>query len=297
MSLSFRQLQVVRAVCREGSVTAAAAALDVSQPAVSIMLRDCAAASGFPLFQRRQGRLQPTAELRTILRDLDQVFDGMERIGRLMEDMRDASIGTLLLAATPSLVDTMLTPALALFRRARPRVQVSALAMDNMAVIAEVERERVDLALALSPLGDPDVRQFELCRRSLVCVLPAGHPLARRDQVSPQDLVPYPLISFSRSLPIGQLVERGFREAGLARRIAIEVNQTSAAYAMVRAGLGVAVVDPFLTADARDPGIVRVRLVPATPISAIVLLPGRGTPSRLTMMFLASLRRAVATLP
>ena len=61
MSLSFRQLQIIGAVGRSGSVTGAAAALGISQPAVSMMLKDCTQAAGFPLFVRRQGRLQPTA--------------------------------------------------------------------------------------------------------------------------------------------------------------------------------------------------------------------------------------------
>jgi DNA-binding transcriptional LysR family regulator len=297
MSLSFRQLEIVRAVCRQGSVTAAAAALGISQPAVSMMLRECTAETGFPLFQRRQGRLQPTAELRLILRDLDQVFDGMERIGRLMEDMRDASIGTLQLAATPTLADNLLPRALALFRRSRPRVQITIQAMDNTGVVGQVLQERVDLGLVLSPVGEQDVRLIELCTRPLVCVLPPDNPLAQRGTVALQDLAPHPLISFSRSLPLGNLVERCFRDAGIARRIAIEVNQSSVACAMVRAGLGIAIIDPFFLMDGQDHGVVRLRLMPAADVSAQALLPGNAAPSRLTLMFLASLRRAAAMAP
>ncbi|MBR0667417.1 LysR family transcriptional regulator [Roseomonas hellenica] len=297
MPLSFRQLEIVRAVCRQGSVTAAAAALDISQPAVSMMLRESAAVTGFPLFQRRQGRLQPTAELRLILRDLDQVFDGMERIGRLMEDMRDASIGTLQLAATPTLADNLLPRALALFRRSRPRVQISIQAMDNTGVVGQVLQERVDLGLVLSPVGEPDVRLVDLCTRPLVCILPPDNPLARRRTVALGELGPYPLISFSRSLPLGNLVERCFRAAGVARRIAIEVNQSSVACAMVRAGLGIAIIDPFFLMDGQDHGVAQLALAPAADVSAQALLPGNATPSRLTLMFLANLRRAAATAP
>jgi len=52
MPLTLRQLEMIRAVSRHGSVTAAAGALGVSQPAVSMMLRDCTAAAGFSLFMR-----------------------------------------------------------------------------------------------------------------------------------------------------------------------------------------------------------------------------------------------------
>jgi DNA-binding transcriptional LysR family regulator len=102
MSLTLRQLAVVRAVCRHGSVTAAADALAISQPAVSMMLRDCTKVAGFPLFLRRQGRLQPTTEMRGLLSELERVFEGVERIDRLLEDMRDTVIGTVQVVVTPT---------------------------------------------------------------------------------------------------------------------------------------------------------------------------------------------------
>ena len=130
MGLSFRQLEVLRAVARHGAVTAAASDLRVSQPAVSMMLRECAAAAGFPLFMRRQGRLQPTPELRVFLDDIERVFSGVERINRLIEDMRDASVGSVVVAVTPALADSLLPSAIAAFRRTRPRIQVTVQAMD-----------------------------------------------------------------------------------------------------------------------------------------------------------------------
>ena len=133
--MTLRQLEVVRAVCRHGSVTAAASALNVSQPAISMMLRECALITGFPLFLRRQGRLQPTAETRALLTELDRVFEGVERIGRLVHDMRDTGIGSVQIAATPTLADHLVPPAVAAFRLARPRIQVAIRTMDNLSVV------------------------------------------------------------------------------------------------------------------------------------------------------------------
>lgn len=291
MSLSFRQLEVIRAVARHGSVTLAAAALGISQPAVSMLLRDSAALAGFPLFLRRQGRLQPSAEARVLLADLDRVFEGVERINRLVEDMRDTSIGSVQIAATPTLADNLLPRAIALLKRARPRLQIVVHTMDNPGVLDTVQRERVDFGLVLTPIGDPDLRRVELCSGPLIAVVQPGHPLAGRGTVRPPDLADYPLISFSRSLPLGHLVERTFREAGVPRRIALEVTQSSVACALARTGIGVAVTDPFLLAEPRDHGVVRLRLEPATPVSALALLPRDGHPARPALLLLAALRR------
>jgi DNA-binding transcriptional LysR family regulator len=297
MPLSFRQLEVIRAVSRHGSVTLAAAQLGISQPAVSMLLRDGAALAGFPLFRRRQGRLQPTPETRLLLGDLDRVFEGVERVNRLVEDLRDSSVGSVQVAATPTLAENLLPAALALLRRARPRLQLVVQTLDNPGVIDAVLRERVDFGLALTPFGEPELRRIELTSGPLIAVVAPGHPLAGRGAVSPRDLADYPLISFSRSLPLGHLVEQAFREAGVPRRIALEVTQSSLAAAMARAGIGVAVTDPFLLLDARDHGVVRLALRPAPVVGAMALLPRQSQPGRAALLLLAALRRLARSLP
>ncbi|MGG5822360.1 LysR family transcriptional regulator [Falsiroseomonas sp. HW251] len=297
MKLSFRQLEVIRAVALHGSVTAAATDLGVSQPAVSMMLRECATSAGFPLFLRGQGRLQPTAELRVFLDEMHRVFKGLERIDRLVGDIRDASVGSVVVAATPTLADNLLPVAVAAFRRARPRIQITVQTMDNLSAVEAVTQGGVDFGLVLTPIAETDARLVPLCAGELVCVVPIDHPLTRLATVGPQDIAPYPLISFSRSLPLGHLVEQNFREAGVPRRIALEVNQSSTALALVRAGAGIAWIDPFLLLDDRDHGVARLRVAPRSMVTAQALVPSQGTLSRPALMLLAAIRRQGSAMP
>lgn len=296
MSLSLKQLQIVYMVATSGSVTAAAEALGVSQPAVSMLLRDCSRDAGFPLFMRRQGRLQPTAETRTLLTDLERVFDGVDRIGRLIDDMGDTTIGSINITATAVLADNILPTAIAQFQQSRPRIQISIKTTDTPRVIASVVREEVDLGLALSPLIPHDARAIDLVAADLIAVVHSGHELAQYDVVGPQDILPYRLISFSRAQPIGALVEKAFREAKTPRRIAIKVNQSSVACALARAGAGVAVIDPFWLAGTRDSAITCLKFHPTTPINAQVLVSKNAPLSRPARMFIASMRRTVRDL-
>ncbi len=291
MSLTLRQLEIVRAVCRHGSVTAAAVTLSISQPAVSMALRDCARSAGFPLFLRKQGRLQPTAETRGLLADLERVFDGVERIGRLLGDMRETNIGTIEVAVTPTLADNLLPPAVAAFQAARPGIRITIRTMDNLGVVDAVMQERVDFGLVLTPLGQPHGRLIALCAGALVCVVAPGHALAGRHTVTPHDLAPYTLISFSRSLPLGNLVEAAFRQAGVPRRIGIEVRQSSVACALARAGAGVAIIDPFMLVDPRDHSIVALRLLPETRVTAQALVPRDAPLSRPALLLLSAIRK------
>jgi DNA-binding transcriptional LysR family regulator len=296
MLLTLRQLQVVRAVSQWGSVTRASLALGISQPAVSMLLRESAGITGFPLFVRRQGRLQPTAETKVLIADLDRIFEGVDRVNRLIEDMRDQKVGMVHIAATPTLADNLVPPAVALFRKSRPQVRVTIHTMDNLSVVAAVAKEQVDFGLALSPAGWREGRVLELGVANLVCIVPKDHALATKACVTPRDLAEVPLISFSRSLPLGHLVDRVFRAAGVPQRIAMEVNQSSLACGLVRAGAGVAILDPFWLLNDNDHGIVKLRLEPPTPVAAHALFPPIGSLSRVALRLLAAIQNKAAGL-
>jgi DNA-binding transcriptional LysR family regulator len=291
MSLTFRQLQVLHAVSRNGSVTGAAAALGVSQPAVSMLLRECARTAGFALFVRRQGRLQPTAETAGLLTELDRIFSGVDRINRVIEDMRVTAVGSIQIAATPTLADNLLPQAIALFQQTRPNIRILIEAVDNFSVVDAVGREQADLGLALSPFMHVDARQIELFTAELVCVVHQDSPLASRGTITPGDLADYPLISFRKTLPLGLVVEEAFKKAGVTQRIALEVNQSSVACALARAGAGVAIIDPFWLTGDRERNLVRLKLRPRAEVSAQVLVSKNTNLSRPARLFLAALRK------
>jgi DNA-binding transcriptional LysR family regulator len=297
MSLTLRQLQIIRAVNRWGSMTQAAEALGISQPAVSMMLRESTDIAGFPLFLRKQGRLQPSGETRELIADLERIFEGVDRVNRLVEDMRDMKVGSVHIAATPTLADNLVPAAVALFRKSHPHVRITIHTMDNLSVAEHVAEEHVDFGLALSPAASDGDLKIDLVTADLICLVHRDNPLAMRESVTPGDLAGMPLISFSRSLPLGQLVERAFQRAKVPQKITLEVNQSSLAYALVRVDAGVAIVDPFWMFDASDDRVVRLKLLPQIRVSAQALLPTRGTLPRSARRFLASLRAVAESLP
>ena len=226
-----------------------------------------------------------------LLSELERVFNGVDRINRVIEDMRATTVGTIQIAATPTLADNLLPPAIALFHRTRPNVRIIASAMDNFSVVGEVAREHVDIGLALSPFTHVDARQIELCAAELVCIVPQDSPLATRGSVTPVDLADYPLISFRKTLPLGLLVEEAFRKAGVTQNFSLEVNQSSVACALVRAGAGVAIVDPFWLIDNSERGLVRLTLRPRAEVSAQALVSKNASLSRPAQLFLTALRK------
>ncbi|MGP1613759.1 MAG: LysR substrate-binding domain-containing protein [Pollutimonas bauzanensis] len=300
MHLTVRQMEVIRAVSRHGSVGEAASALGVSQPAVSLMLRECALQAGFPFFVRKRGRLQATRETLEIMGELNRLFDGIARVNRLVGDMRTLTEGTIQIATVPTIAENLLTPTSVKFREEWPQIQISVIATDNVSVSDHVFQERVDFGIVLAPLSEDgrmiEGRLIDLCEAELVCVVPEESPLARLPVLRPQDLAPYPLISFNKNLPLGALVEESYRMAGVKRKIALEVTLTAVAYSLARSGAGVAIIDPFYLLTGRNQGVATVRYEPRTPVKAQLLLPNNTSLSRPAQLFVAALKKTAVAL-
>jgi len=87
--MNLRQIEAFRAVMTEGSVTQAAVALGVTQPAVSCLIANLEESMGFLLFKRHRGRFQPTGEAEIFLEDAERLLASHSRATRTARDIRD----------------------------------------------------------------------------------------------------------------------------------------------------------------------------------------------------------------
>lgn len=296
MLLGLRELEVFRAVMQEGSVTAAAALLRVSQPAVSKMLQQAEARLGFALFLRQGRRLRPSAEAMALFPETLNAFAALDLVQRLAGDLRAGRAGVLSVAAIPSLANSILPAALARFRAARPDVSVVLHAVQAPEALRLMEQARVDVAAIIGPVGGADVQVVETCATELGCLMPEGHELAGRAALGPADLAPYPLISPGGQWPLGGLLGVAFADADVPLRIALEVPQATVAGALVREGAGIAVLDGFGLASARRDGAALVvrPFRPRMLSVARLLRPRHRPPSRLAEAFRATLVEVAA---
>jgi len=294
MPFRLRPFQVFRTVMETGSVTEAARILNVSQPAVSRALQQAEDELGFPLFVRERGGIQPTAEARALLPELLRAFAAIEVVQRFSGDLKDSRAGLVIVAATPALANSLLPAAIRRFRAERPEVRVALHTVLNHEVVDMVAGNRAELGLVLIPAEDSATLARELCAGDLVCITPQDHPLAGRRSIAASDLLAWPLISFSASLPIGALIEDAFERQGLRRAITIEVTQSSSACALVRAGAGVAVVDSFALSEGAEPGLAVLPFTPSVHIRAKLLSGRHRPPSRLARIFVGVVETIVA---
>jgi DNA-binding transcriptional LysR family regulator len=242
--MNLRQLEVFHAIMRTGSVTAAAQALHVSQPAISAVLKHAEQQLKFKLFERLGGRLQATPEAIALMPDVAEIFGRIDTLERLVNDMRDGIVGRLVLATSPTLVNAFLPRAVALFHQRRPGMTLAIQSMSTPDVVERVARREVDFGLVYGPVADAGVEAEPLLNSEIACVVPAGHALAARPFVDASDLADEPVISLGATTRLGQAIEAECLAAGFAPpSITIEASSSMTACLMVGEGAGVALVD------------------------------------------------------
>ncbi len=269
--MNFKEMEVFRHVMATGSVIGAATALNISQPAVSQMLKQAEGNLGFKLFTRQKKRLIPTSEAHALLPEVLGAFGAINSVARLAADIRAGRSGRLTIAAAPTIAHGLLPLAVRQFQEHRPDVAFNLRSATAEEVIKLVADHRVDLGFILGNIGDARILSMDLQSPDIACVLPPNHVLSERQFLSLGDLAGVPLVTVFRHLPIGSLLAQMFEDANIPQVMAAEVSQSSLACAMANAGVGIAVVDGFAAMAAQSMGMKAVPFRPAASIPARIL--------------------------
>lgn len=247
MSLNLRQIEVFRAVMITGSIRGASELLFVSEPAVSRLLSHTEQRIGFALFERIRGRLHATAEAKKLFPEVETVYDCVKRVNEMARDLCEHQEGILNLVASPSLGQMLIPNAIAEYRHSHPNVKLTFHYLTFMPLTERLLKRQADLAVTILPADHPNLEQEVIGEAKLVCVFPDNHPLSKRTEVSVQDLLAFPFISYDRNSPFGKMVQTVFTQydANQTVKAVAEVGSPQNACALVQAGAGIALVDEF----------------------------------------------------
>ncbi|MDU4273869.1 MAG: LysR family transcriptional regulator, partial [Enterobacter asburiae] len=133
--------------------------------------------------------------------------------------------------------------------------------------------QRHDLGLTETLTTPAGTARTELLSLDEVCVLPAGHRLAGKAVLTPEDFHGENYISLSQTDSYRQLLDTLFAEHQVKRRMAVETHSAASICAMVRAGVGVAVVNPLTALDYAGSGIVIRRFSVSVPFTVGLIRP------------------------
>lgn len=240
-ALNMRQLEVFHAIMTTGTLSGAALALHVSQPALSRALAHCEARLGYPLFERVGRRLQPTPEARRLHEEARDVYRGLDRLNAVAQRLGDAGVDTLHIATSATFASTVIPQALKEFMRRSPQSRIDFRTATYDELPDYLLADQADVGVSLVKPQHPGLKSKLLGRQPLVCVLPGTHPLASLAMIDPVELSQTAWIGYPPDTPLGQVFvsELGV-DVGTAR---IQVRSPAIAVSCAQMGLGAAIVD------------------------------------------------------
>ncbi len=241
MHITLRQLQVFEAAARLGGYTRASEALHLSQPAVSMQIRQLEEQAGMPLFDQIGKKVHLTDAGRALYRHTQDILAQVREAQFELEEMRGVRRGHLniTIASTANYFAPRL---LAAFCQRHPEVKVSLDVSNREHILALLGESDKDLAIMGRPPEGSDLVAHPFMENPLVVIATPAHPLAHESGISPARLAEDPFISREQGSGTRMAVERFFDAAGLRLATAMEMSSNEAIKQAVQAGLGWGVV-------------------------------------------------------
>lgn len=260
--MDVKLLETFRAVVDHRSMTAAAGAMGVTQPAVSTQIARLEETVGFALFERANGRLKPTAEGMLFYAEASRVLGEVDRLQAATAQIREGQSGRLVIASHPSAAISLLPGLVAQFLAERPGVSVRLISRHSDVVSQLLPTESFDIGIAELPI---DESQVEVRRYGMRCVaiLPPRHALASRKLLTPQVLGPCPMVMPARSHQVPNRIRTVFSAAGVAINAVVEAEFFASLCGLVAAGTGWSIVDPLSARSFEHLGFVTRPFEPA----------------------------------
>jgi len=287
--MNLRQIEVFRATMLTGSISGAAKLLQVSSPAVSRLISSTEQRLGLTFFKRIKGRLYPTPEARRLFLEVDAVYQGVERVNEVAEDLVGNRVGHLRIACSPSLGQLMLPHAVKRFYDRLPEVRIVLHTLLPSVLLQAVLTQQVDLGVAFVQENHPNLTLQPLCENRLVAALHRDHPLAAKASLRLEDFQNQPFIGYGADSPIGRLIRKLFMDQGMVLRAKVEVQQVHVACAFVHDGLGISIIDELSAMSPVWPNLVTRPVEPSTVAPISIIHGAFAPPSRLAQEFMATL--------
>jgi DNA-binding transcriptional LysR family regulator len=312
--MDLRRLTYFLAVVDHGGFTAAADEVDVSQPALSLAVKELERELGVGLFDRVGRRVQLTAAGRALVEPARQALRDVETGRAAVAAVAGVRAGTLALASLPTLAADPLAELVGRFRRRYPEVDVDLAAPEDTSdLVAMVRDGRCEAGITETTEVPPDLTSRAIGSQAFLLILspglggwgnPIGEPagpgvgdgseldtggLTGLPELALADLVHTPFVAAPVGTSTRRLLDEGFAGAGAVPRVAVVTAQRDAILPLVLAGAGAALVPQPIAAVAGALGATVAR--PSPPVErSIALVHRAGTlaPAAASFIELAS---------
>lgn len=291
---SARQIEVFRMVMLLGSANRAAAALHISQPAVTQLLQQMEERADLRLFGRSRGKLVPTPEAHALFSEVERVYQGLEAIQRKIVALRSQEDQVLRVGSLHAMSASLMPRAVAQFQRNHPRLRFQLTVDSSRALRDALLQGNIDLAYLGDEVDTSGLDSSLFYELPAVCVMPAGHPFERKSRLSLADLRDVPLVGLSSTDTAQKRLDSMLLQSGVEPLTIIETPYSATQCALVLAGAGLALTNPLVAREYVGLGLRCVPLDSPPVFRALLAFRPKQAQSRLAQAFVAQCRVLLA---
>lgn len=238
---TLHQLKVFEAVARHNSFTRAAEELFLTQPTVSMQVKQLAKAVGLPLFEQIGKRLFLTDAGREMLATCQEIFEQLSQFESAVADLKGLKQGYLRLAVITTakyVIPRLLGP----FCQLYPGIDVSLKVMNHESVLERLTNNRDDLYIMTQLPEDLDVSSHPFLENPLVVLAPHNHPLAQEKNIPLKRLAEEPFIMREPGSGTRKAVKTLFEAHGVTVKVKLDLGSNEAIKQAIAGGLGISVL-------------------------------------------------------
>ncbi len=238
---TLHQLKVFEATARHGSFTRAAEELYLTQPTVSIQVKQLTKAVGLPLFEQIGKRLYLTQAGQKLLDTCQEIFQGLDQFEMSIADLKGMKQGQLRLAVITTakyFVPRLLGP----FCKRYPGIDISLKVTNHQRIQESMAANEDDLYIISQPPSQPDLSIHPFLENPLIVLAPTGHPLARKKNIPIEALNNEPFIMREPGSGTRRAVEKLFGEESIEVKVSLELGSNEAIKQAIAGGLGISVL-------------------------------------------------------
>lgn len=238
--MNLHHLKVFLAIAQTGSISAGAARLLISQPAVTREIRELEARLQLQLFDRQSRGVSLTAAGQRLLPYAERIFALELAAERDLAEFASLGSGDLQIGASVTLGSYLLPALIARFQQAHPGLQISLEIGNTAENLEQLQRSEISLSFIEGPFNAEHYNYRLLGSDALLPVASALHPLAAKSQISAAELAAAPLFIREQGSGTRSTLEQAYQALDLQPRIALALGNSEALKRSLQDGYGVA---------------------------------------------------------
>ncbi len=262
--LTFRQLETFATVARLGSFSRAAEALHLTQPAVSIQVRQITESIGLPLFEQSGREIRLTAAGQELLRTARELDDSWNRFESAVDALKGLKKGRLRVALVTT-AKYFLPRMLGAFCQRYPDIEIELEVANRARIIERLRANEDDLYIMSFPPEELDVVATPFLDNPLVVVAPAAYPLPA-GPLSLAALAPHPFLLRETGSGTRKAVDRHLAANGLTLKVKLALGSNEAIRDLVASGMGLAILSRHVLGEHPEQEGLRILEVAGFPL-------------------------------